>query len=192
MAIEAVLVSTMLVALAEMGDKTQLLAFVLASRFKKPWTVMLGILIATLLNHTLAALAGGWIQQNIPIVVMTWLLALTFIGFGFWTLVPDQYEGQPEPGKLGPLFSTIVLFFLAEIGDKTQMATLALGAKYGDILSVVAGTTLGMLIADGLAVFLGTGLERFIEFSLLRLIAAALFVLLGFATLIGYYLTHSF
>jgi len=181
---EAFFTSVVVVTLAEMGDKTQLLAFGLASRFQRPWTVLLGILIATVFNHLIAAWAGGWLMGHVPPVVMTWALALSFIAFGLWTLIPDSYDEEPKLGGFGPLLTTIVLFFLAEIGDKTQFATIALGAKYAATLWVVAGTTLGMMIADGLAVFLGTKLERLIPIDWLRKMAAAVFIVLGIATLV--------
>jgi Ca2+/H+ antiporter, TMEM165/GDT1 family len=183
-ALEAFVTSTVVVTLAEMGDKTQLLALCLTSRFRQPWTVLLGILIATVLNHTLAALAGGWITAHISPVLMTWILGLSFIGFGCWTLIPDTYdEDENQPSTYGPLLTTIMLFFLAEMGDKTQLATVALGAKYVSTVTVVMGTTLGMLIADGLAVFLGAKLETLLPLNLLRNIAAGLFIVLGLVTL---------
>jgi len=178
----ALLSSTLVVTLAEMGDKTQLLAFALSSRFRQPWVVLAGIFVATILNHALAAFAGGWITAHVPPLVMTWLLALSFIGFGIWTLIPDTLDEDPQPSRYGPFLTTVVLFFVAEIGDKTQFATMALGAKYASTVSVIFGTTLGMMIADGLAVLLGTKLEKFFPLDLLRKIAAAMFIVLGLLT----------
>ncbi|WP_245395542.1 TMEM165/GDT1 family protein [Anthocerotibacter panamensis] len=185
--LEAFLASTLTVTLAEMGDKTQLLAFALSARFRRPWTVMLGIFIATVFNHLLAAAAGGWITQYIPPVVLAWGLGLSFIGFGVWTLIPDRYDENPELDKFGPLLTTIVLFFIAEIGDKTQLATVLLGARYANVVVVVLGTTLGMLIADGLAVFLGSKLERFVPLKFFHRMAAVLFVVLGVVTVSAFY-----
>ncbi len=175
--------SVLVVTLAEMGDKTQLLAFALATRFRQPWTVLTGIFLATVLNHLLAASLGGWVNQHVPQIVLVWLVGVSFIGFGFWTLIPDTYDEDLTPSKYGPLVTTTILFFVAEIGDKTQLATIALGAKYGNIGLVVAGTTLGMMIADGLAVFLGSRLEQILPLDLLRRSAAGLFMVLGLLTI---------
>ena len=173
------------VALAEMGDKTQLIAFSLATRYRRPWTVMLGILLATLLNHALAATAGVWVARLIPPAVLAVLLGLSFIGFGFWALVPDTVEEPGQHPGWGPLASTCVIFFLAEMGDKTQMATVALGARYASTALVTAGTTLGMLAADGLAVFAAVKLDRVVSIRWVRLIAAGLFFLFGLGALAG-------
>ena len=173
------------VALAEMGDKTQLIAFSLATRYRRPWTVMLGILLATLLNHALAATAGVWLTRLIPPAVLAILLGLSFIGFGFWALVPDTVEEPGQHPGWGPLASTCVIFFLAEMGDKTQMATVALGARYASTALVTAGTTLGMLAADGLAVFAAVKLDRVVSSRWVRLIAAGLFFLFGLGALAG-------
>jgi len=173
------------VALAEMGDKTQLIAFSLATRYRRPWTVMLGILLATLLNHALAATAGVWVARLIPPAVLAVLLGLSFIGFGFWTLVPDTVEEPGQHPGWGPLASTCVIFFLAEMGDKTQMATVALGARYASTALVTAGTTLGMLAADGLAVFAAAKLDRVVPIRWVRRVAAGLFFLFGLGALAG-------
>lgn len=174
-----------LVALSEMGDKTQLLAFALAARYRRPWTVMLGILIATVLNHALAAwlgvVAASWLSPQ----VMAWVLTVSFLGFAVWMLKPDELDDDEVSARWGPLLTTIVVFFVAEMGDKTQLATVALGAKYAQAWLVIAGTTLGMLIADGLAVVLGETLKDKVPFALLRYASAALFGLMGLASLAG-------
>ena len=173
------------VALAEMGDKTQLIAFSLATRYRKPWTVMLGILLATLLNHALAATAGVWLARLIPSTALAIILGLTFIGFGLWTLVPDTADEPGQRPGWGPLVSTCVIFFLAEMGDKTQLATVALGARYASTMLVTAGTTLGMLAADGLAVFAAVKLGRLVPLGWVRRVAACLFILFGLGALLG-------
>ena len=179
---EAVFSSFTLVAASEMGDKTQLLAFSLASRFRRPWTVMAGILLATLANHALASSVGAWISAYIPGRVMAAILAATFIGFGLWTLRPDTLDEDDKPSRFGPLLTTVVLFFLAEMGDKTQFATIALGARFHSALTVTLGTTLGMLATDGLAVFLGDRLAAKVQGRWLRVVAACLFFLFGLAS----------
>ncbi len=181
----ALLGSFTIVALAEMGDKTQLIAFSLSSRYRMPWTVMLGIFIATTLNHGLASSVGAWLGAHLSPVVLGWGLGVGFIAFGVWTLVPDE-AGEPAPRRgWGPLLTTTVVFFFAEMGDKTQLATVALGARYGAPLTVTAGTTLGMLAADGLAVFVGTRLASVVPFRMVRRIAAALFFLFGVAAIVA-------
>lgn len=179
----AILTSFLVVAIAEMGDKTQLLALTLAARFQRPWTVMLGILLATVANHALAAAFGAGIAEWIGPRVMSEILGVSFIGFGFWTLVPDE-EGETKDRDWGPLATTIALFFLAEIGDKTQLATIALGARFGSMPLVTTGTTAGMLVADGLAVWLGTALPERVPMVWMRRIAAGLFFGLGALALI--------
>lgn len=175
----AVLSSFLLVAVSEMGDKTQLLAFSLAARFKKPWTVMAGILVATLLNHALASWAGEWISRVVRPDVMAYVLGASFIGFGVWTLFPDRLEESNQKHRFGPFATTAVLFFLAEMGDKTQLATIALGARFQSALAVTAGTTLGMLTTDGLAVFLGEAIAERVQMKWIRRSAAILFFLFG-------------
>jgi putative Ca2+/H+ antiporter (TMEM165/GDT1 family) len=179
---EAVFSSFTLVAASEMGDKTQLLAFSLASRFRRPWTVMAGILLATLANHALASSVGVWISAYIPARVMAGILAATFIAFGLWTLRPDTLDEDEKPSRFGPLLTTAVLFFLAEMGDKTQFATIALGARFHSAVTVTLGTTLGMLATDGLAVFLGDKLATKVQGRWLRVVAACLFFLFGIAS----------
>lgn len=184
---ESLLVSTGVVALAEIGDKTQLLAFILAARFKKPVPIILGILAATTLNHGLAGALGAWITASVSPDILRWVLGLSFLGMAIWTLVPDKIEEDETQvaRKLGVFSATFVTFFLAEMGDKTQIATVALAAHYGAPLMVVIGTTLGMLIADVPAVFVGDKLASKIPMKLVHSIAAAIFALLGVATLAG-------
>ena len=184
---ESLLVSTGVVALAEIGDKTQLLAFILAARFKKPAPIILGILLATLVNHGLAGALGAWITSAISPGTLRWVLGLSFIGMAIWTLIPDKIEEEETQvaQRLGVFGATLITFFLAEMGDKTQIATVAMSAHYADPLLVVMGTTLGMLIADVLAVFVGDKLATRIPMKLVHTIAAAIFALLGAATLMG-------
>ncbi|QYR53634.1 TMEM165/GDT1 family protein [Lysobacter soyae] len=187
MKLEALLVSTGVVALAEIGDKTQLLAFLLAARFKKPVPIILGILAATVVNHGLAGALGAWITASVSPEILRWVLGLSFIGMAIWTLIPDKIE--EEETRIGKRFgvfgATLVTFFLAEMGDKTQIATIAMAAHYSTPVMVVIGTTLGMLIADVPAVFVGDKLAAKIPMRLVHSIAAAIFALLGLATLFG-------
>ncbi len=178
----AILASFLLVAASEMGDKTQLLAFSLATRFRRPWPIMAGILVATLANHALASSVGAWISTHVPAHVLALVLAATFFAFGIWTLRPDTFEESAGPERLGAFLTTVVLFFLAEMGDKTQLATVALAAEFRSVGFVTLGTTLGMLASDGLAVFLGDRLAKRVPMKVLRWIAAALFVAFGAAS----------
>ncbi|MBV6389674.1 MAG: putative manganese exporter [Nitrosomonas europaea] len=184
---ESFLVSTGVVALAEIGDKTQLLAFILAARFKKPLPIMLGILVATFINHGLAGLLGAWITATVSPDILRWILGLSFIGMAIWTMIPDEIEQEETwiAGKFGIFGATLITFFLAETGDKTQIATITMAAHYGTPFMVVMGTTLGMLIADIPAVFAGEKLATRIPMKLVHSIAAAVFALLGVATLLG-------
>ncbi len=184
---ESLLISTGVVALAEIGDKTQLLAFLLAARFKKPVPIVLGILAATLVNHGLAGALGAFITSHVSPQVMRWVLGLSFLGMAAWTLVPDKIEEEEAQvaQRFGVFGATLVTFFLAEMGDKTQVATVALAAHYPNPVLVVAGTTLGMLIADVPAVFIGDRLAGRIPMKLVHGVAAAVFALLGLATLFG-------
>ena len=184
---EALLVSTGVVALAEIGDKTQLLAFILAARFKKPLPIILGILAATLVNHGLAGALGAWITAVVQPHVLRWVLGLSFIAMAIWTLIPDTMDEDEArvTQHLGVFGATLVTFFLAEMGDKTQIATVAMAAHYGTPLVVVIGTTLGMMVADVPAVFLGGKLAGRIPMKLVHSIAAAVFAALGVATLLG-------
>ena len=184
---ESLLVSTGVVALAEIGDKTQLLAFILAARFKKPLPIILGILVATIVNHGLAGALGTWITASISPEILRWVLGASFIAMAVWTLIPDKIEEEETQiaKRFGVFGATLVTFFLAEMGDKTQIATVAMAAHYATPLLVVIGTTLGMLIADVPAVFVGDKLANKIPMKLVHSIAAAVFAILGVATLLG-------
>ena len=184
---ESLLISTGVVALAEIGDKTQLLAFILAARFKKPLTIIAGIFTATIVNHGLAGALGAWITATVSPAVLRWVLGLSFIGMAAWTLVPDRIEDEEAAlaKGFGIYGATVVTFFLAEMGDKTQLATVALAAHYGEPVLVVIGTTLGMLLADVPAVLVGGKLSAKIPMRLVHSIAAAIFAVLGIATLLG-------
>jgi len=184
---EAFLVSTGIVALAEIGDKTQLLALVLAARFRKPLPIILGILVATLANHAMAGAVGAWIAAQVGPTAMRWILGLSFIAMAAWMMVPDKYEEQDETtSRFGVFGTTLLAFFLVEMGDKTQIATVALAAKYPSLLGVVAGTTLGMMIANVPAVLLGDVAARKLPMRLVHGIAAAIFVILGVSVLLGF------
>jgi putative Ca2+/H+ antiporter (TMEM165/GDT1 family) len=184
---EALLVSTGVVALAEIGDKTQLLAFILAARFKKPLPIIAGILCATIINHGMAGALGAWITTSISPEILRWVLGASFVGMAVWTLIPDKIEDEETQvaSKLGVFGATFITFFLAEMGDKTQIATIAMAAHYASPLLVVIGTTLGMLLADVPAVFIGDKLASKIPMKLVHSIAAAIFAVLGVATLLG-------
>ena len=184
---ESLLVSTGVVALAEMGDKTQLLAFILAARFKQPLPIILGILVATVLNHGLAGALGTWITAILSPDVLRWVLGLSFLGMAIWTMIPDKIEEEEThiATRLGVFGATLITFFLAEMGDKTQIATVALAAHYAQPLLVVIGTTLGMLIADVPAVFVGDKFAARIPMKLVHTIAAAIFAVLGLLVLFG-------
>ena len=184
---ESLLVSTGVVALAEMGDKTQLLAFILAARFKKPVPIILGILVATVLNHGLAGALGTWITAILSPDVLRWVLGLSFLGMAIWTMIPDKIEEEEThiATRLGVFGATLITFFLAEMGDKTQIATVALAAHYAQPLLVVIGTTLGMLIADVPAVFVGDKFAARIPMKLVHTMAAAIFAVLGLLVLFG-------
>ena len=183
---EAFLVSTGVVALAEMGDKTQLLALMLAARYRSHLAIVLGIALATVANHALAAAFGGWIASLVGAEAMRWILAVSFIAMAAWVLVPDE-AGDAGPGRfrLGVFGTTLVAFFLVEIGDKTQIATVALAARYAAFGQVVAGTTLGMMIANVPAVYLGNRLLRRVPMRPLQILAAALFAVLGVLVLLA-------
>lgn len=184
---ESLFVSTGVVALAEIGDKTQLLAFLLAARFKKPIPIILGILAATLINHGLAGALGAWITSSVSPEIMRWVLGLSFLGMAVWTLIPDKIEADEAEvaSRLGVFGATFVTFFLAEMGDKTQLATVALAAHYAAPLLVIVGTTLGMLIADVPAVLVGNKFAQKIPMKLVHGIAAVIFALMGVLTLVG-------
>jgi len=190
--IEAFLWSTGVVALGEMGDKTQLLALVLAARFKRPWPIVAGIAVATLANHALAAAVGHWIALQLGATVLRWAVGLGFIAMAAWMLVPDRLDGDDavargghwgvfvaRGGHWGVFVTTVVAFFLAEMGDKTQLATVALAARFADLGSVVAGTTAGLLLADAPVVWLGDAMSRRLPMALLHRVAALIMALLG-------------
>ena len=184
---EALLISTGVVALAEIGDKTQLLAFILAARFKKPWPIIAGIFCATILNHGLAGALGAWISSAISAETLRWVLGISFIGMAIWTLIPDKIEEEETQvaKKWGVFGATLITFFLAEMGDKTQIATVALAVNYLEPVMVVIGTTLGMMIADVPAVFVANRFADKIPMKLVHSIAAGIFALLGILTLLG-------
>ena len=185
--LEAFLVSTGLVALAEIGDKTQLLTLCLAARFRKPWPIVLGILVATLANHALAAAVGQWVTALVGPEVLSWVLGLSFIAMAFWMLIPDKLDDDAAPAgrSLGVFGATLVAFFLAEMGDKTQVATVALAAQFDSYFAVVAGTTLGMLLANVPVAFFGDRLTRKLPIRLVHGIAAGTFSVLGALAILG-------
>ncbi len=182
---EAFFVSSGIIILAEIGDKTQLLAFILAARFKKPVPIVIGILVATLINHGLAGALGAWITTTVSPATLRWVLGFSFVGMAIWTMIPDRIEEEETriSRKFGVFGATLFTFFLAEMGDKTQIATVALAAHYGAPLPVVSGTTLGMLIADVPAVFAGNKLASKIPMKWVHSTAAVIFLLFGVATL---------
>lgn len=183
---EIFLVSTGIVALAEIGDKTQLLAFILATRFRRPLPIIAGILVATLVNHGFAGAVGAWITTLLGPQLLRWVLGLSFLGMAAWTLIPDKLDAADAPAtRFGVFGTTVIGFFLAEMGDKTQIATVALAARYHALYSVVAGTTLGMLLANVPAVLLGDRIAQRMPVRLVHTIAAAIFAVLGLMTLFG-------
>jgi Ca2+/H+ antiporter, TMEM165/GDT1 family len=183
---EAFLVSTGIVALAEIGDKTQLLAFILAAKFRKPLPIILGILAATLVNHGFAGALGAWITSLVSPETMRWILGLSFLAMAVWILIPDKFdEDEATLAKAGVFTTTLIAFFLAEMGDKTQIATVALAAQYQSLIAVVMGTTLGMMLANVPAVILGDRIAGRIPVRLVHGIAALIFAALGVATLLG-------
>jgi len=181
---EAFLVSTGVVALGEMGDKTQLLAMLLAVRFRTPAPIIFGIFVATLLNHAAAGLVGGWIANALGPTLLRWVVGVSFVAMAGWMLIPDKIDDDATTTqRFGVFGTTLTAFFLAEMGDKTQIATVALAARYQDLIAVVAGTTLGMLLADVPAVFIGDRIAQKLPMKLVHGIAAATFAVLGVATL---------
>jgi putative Ca2+/H+ antiporter (TMEM165/GDT1 family) len=183
--LEAFLVSTSIVALAEMGDKTQLLSFVLAAKLKHRVPIVLGILVATLANHFLAGWIGAWLANQVSPATLRWTIAASFVAFGLWALKPDELPADQKLRGAGVFVTTLVAFFLVEMGDKTQLATVALAARYASLVAVVAGTTLGMMIANVPAVWIGEALAHRVNMKWMRWVAAALFVLLGGLTLLA-------
>ena len=183
---EALFVSTGIVALAEIGDKTQLLAFFLAARFRRPWPIVAGILAATLANHAVAGAVGVWLSAQIAPAVLRWALGLGFLAMAAWMLVPDKLDAPQAGGvRRGAFVTTLIAFFFAEMGDKTQIATVAMAARFDALAAVVAGTTLGMMLANVPAVLLGDRLAQRLPVRAVHAAAAALFALLGLLTLLG-------
>lgn len=183
---EALLTSTLLVAIAEIGDKTQLLSFVLAARLRQPWAIIAGILVATIANHALAGSLGAWLAHLAGPDLMVWVTGLLFIGFGLWALHPDALADDPKIHRAGAFMTALIAFFLAEMGDKTQLATVALAARFDSLAAVVAGTTLGMMLANVPAVLIGGKLATRLPMKTIRLAAASLFMLTGVLTLLGW------
>ncbi|WP_309678240.1 TMEM165/GDT1 family protein [Polaromonas sp.] len=183
---EAFLVSTGIVALAEMGDKTQLLALVLAARFRKPWPIVLGIFVATLANHAMAGALGAWVTTLIGPQVLRWFLGASFIAMALWMLIPDQLDDGDTPNapRFGVFGTTVLAFFLAEMGDKTQIATVMLAARYEAYVAVIAGTTLGMMLANAPVVWLGERVTRLVPLRVVHIVSALIFAGLGLAALL--------
>ena len=183
---ESLLVSTGVVALAEIGDKTQLLALVLAARFRKPVPIILGIFASTLLNHALAGAVGAWLTALIGPDALRWILGVSFIAMAVWIMIPDKLDGEESSTpRFGVFLTTFVAFFMAEMGDKTQIATVMLAAKYSNVVMVVIGTTLGMMIANVPAVLVGEGVARRVPLKVVHSIAAAIFAVLGVLALLN-------
>lgn len=184
---EAFLISTGLIALAEIGDKTQLLAFILATRFKKPIPIIAGIFCATILNHSLAGAVGAWIIASVNAETLRWILAISFLSMAIWTLIPDKLDEETKTitNKLGVFGATLITFFLAEMGDKTQLATVAMVAHYANPIAVIIGTTIGMLIADVPAVFMGDKLAAKMPVKAIHIVVALIFTVLAIATIFG-------
>jgi putative Ca2+/H+ antiporter (TMEM165/GDT1 family) len=184
---EAFLVSTGIVALAEMGDKTQLLSLVLAARFRKPWPIAWGILAATLVNHGLAGAVGAWVTSVLGPQVLRWVLGASFVAMALWMLIPDKLdeEGDRKAPRLGIFGTTLIAFFVAEMGDKTQVATVMLAAQYKAWSAVVLGTTLGMMLATVPVVWFGDRVTRSVPLRIVHLVSAAIFTALGVAALLS-------
>lgn len=185
---EAFLISTGIVALAEMGDKTQLLSLVMAARFKKPWPIVMGILVATLANHALAGAVGAWVTQVVGPDVLRWILGASFIAMAVWIMIPDKLDDEDAPARprFGVFGATLIAFFLAEMGDKTQIATVMLAARFvNDYIGVVAGTTFGMMLANAPVVFLGERIMRRVPIKLVHGVSAAIFLVLGVVIILG-------
>ena len=185
---EAFLLSTGIVALAEMGDKTQLLALILAARFKRPWPIVLGILVATVANHALAGALGAWVTTQLGPQMLRWVLGASFIAMAVWMLIPDRVEddGDSAAPRWGVFGTTVLAFFLAEMGDKTHIATVMLAAQYSSYLWVVAGTTLGMMLANAPVVWLGERMTRLLPLPVVHRVSAAIFLLLGLLAFTGW------
>ena len=179
--LESLLVPTAIVALAEIGDKTQLLALILAARFRKPWPIIAGIVAATLANHAAAGAVGAWVSSFFTESVLHWILAASFTATALWTLVPDKMDDEETSNarRFGPFVTTLIAFFLAEIGDKTQVATVMLAAQYPHLIMVIIGTTLGMLIANVPVVLMGNFAADRLPLALIRRLAALAFAALA-------------
>jgi len=184
---EAFTISTASIAVGELGDKTQLLSLILATRLRKPMPIVAGIFVATLVNHLIACLVGEWAGTLISPQILRWVLGISFLAVAPWALVPDKMnEHVKTRGGYGVFALTVVTFFLAEMGDKTQIVALALAAKYDDLVSVVAGTTLGMMIVDIPTVLFAERATKWVPMKLVRGVAAAIYAVLGIVTLLGY------
>ncbi len=185
--LEAFLISTGIVALAEMGDKTQLLALILAARFRKPWPIVLGILVATIANHALAGAAGAWVTTVLGPDMLRWVLGGSFIAMAVWMLIPDRMDDEESSTtpRLGVFGTTVVAFFLAEMGDKTQIATVMLAAQYQAWVWVVVGTTLGMMLANAPVVWLGDKITKFVPLKVVHVVSALIFLGLGVFALLS-------
>jgi putative Ca2+/H+ antiporter (TMEM165/GDT1 family) len=183
--LDTFLLATGVVAFAEMGDKTQLLSFVLAARLRKPWAILAGIIVATLANHALAGSVGYLAANVVPRAALLWIVGLAFIAFGIWTLRPDSLEDTPRLHRAGAFATALVAFFLVEMGDKTQLATVGLSARFHALWEVVLGTTLGMVLANVPAVWIGERLATRLPMHAIRIVAAVLFILIGAVTLLG-------
>ncbi|MBG6077952.1 TMEM165/GDT1 family protein [Polaromonas sp. CG_9.11] len=184
---EAFLVSTGIVGLAEMGDKTQLLALVLAAKFRKPWPIVLGILVATVANHAMAGALGAWVTTLLGPQTLRWILGVSFIAMAVWMLIPDQLDDDNNAGKplrFGVFGTTVFVFFLVEMGDKTQIATVMLAARYDAYFWVVAGTTLGMMLANAPVVWLGSRFMHLIPLRVVHIVSALVFAVLGVLALL--------
>lgn len=182
---DAFLTSTFLVALAEIGDKTQLLSFVLAARLRRPGAIVAGILVATLANHALAGSVGVWLATLVPAAWIPWATGLVFIAFGLWTLHPDALDDEPTVHRAGVFVTTLIAFFIAEMGDKTQLATVALAARFEALVPVVLGTTVGMMLANVPAVLIGEKLARRLPLKAIRWLAAGVFIVTGLVTIVA-------
>ena len=183
---EAFLISTGIVALAEIGDKTQLLAFILAAKFRKPVPIVLGILVATLANHGFAGAVGAWVTTLLSAEALRWILGVSFLAMAVWTLIPDKFdEDEAKLARFGVFGTTLIAFFLAEMGDKTQVATIALAAQFQSLFWVVAGTTVGMMVANVPAVIMGDRIAHKMPVVLVHRVAATIFAVLGVLTLLG-------
>ena len=184
---QAFLISTGIVALAEMGDKTQLLALVLAARFKKPWPIVWGIFVATVFNHAMAGALGAWVTTQISPQTLRYILGASFIAMAVWMLVPDKLDADADSNapRFGVFGTTVVLFFLAEMGDKTQVATVMLAARFDAYVAVVAGTTLGMMLANAPVVWLGERMTRLVPLRVVHVVSAAFFLGLGLWALLS-------